>query len=296
VSAVLHRAPTAPLLRGAITLAAAVAGVALGLALAGDPPEPAAPAPPRVGLASGPARLPLPPGWTALGRRSSLPGFEEATAVRGDYGPVAVDIRAPEDASLLPAAAADGAPPAAVRMIAGRPVWHYELPGTDQGTRVMALVLPTTRGVVTVACAAGDGEMYAAAAECEEAMASLRLEGAVAVDAGPATAAAIVLRDTIPALNRSRRADRRRLADARSPAARSAAALRLAESYAAAAARLRPVAAGAGKRVAATLAQLARDHRALAAASRRRDARAARAAGAAIVRDEQRLARALAAL
>jgi hypothetical protein len=48
--------------------------------------------------------------------------------------------------------------------------------------------------------------------------------------------------------------------------------------------------------VAATLTALAREHRALAAASRRRDAPAARAAGAAIERDERRLRRALAGL
>jgi hypothetical protein len=297
VSAVLHRSPTAPLLLSAVTVAAAAAGVGLGAALAGDAPEPAPPLSPRMGLASGPARLPLPPGWTALGRRASLPGFEAATAVRAPHGPVAVDIRPPQDASLLPAAVAAGRPaPPTVRMIGGRAVWRYELPGPDPATSVAALVLPTTGGVVTIACAAGVVELSAAAAECERAMASLRLEGAVALDAGPATAAAIALRDVIPALNRRRSAERRRLAAARSPAARSAAAARLADRHAAAAARLRPLAAGAGKRIAATLAGLAREYRALAVASRRRDPRAARAAGAAIGRHEQRLARALAGL
>jgi hypothetical protein len=297
VTAVLHRVPNAQLLRGAVTLAAAAAGVGIGSALAGDPPEPAAPPLPRIALASGPATLPLPAGWTALDRRSSLPGFEEATAVRGNVGQVALDIGAPEDASLLPAAvAADGAPRAVVRLTGGLTVWRYDLPGPDPGTNVAALVLPTTRGVVTIACAAAEPRFRAAAAECEHAMASLKLDGAVALDPRPATAAAIVLRDMMPALNRRRRAERSRLAAAQSPAARSAAALRLAERHAAAAARLRPLAAGAGSRVAATLAILARDHRALAAASRRRDPRAAQAAGAAIERDEQRLARGLAGL
>jgi hypothetical protein len=288
------------LLRGAVTVAAAAAGVGLGATLAGGgggPPEPASPAVPRTGLASGPATLPLPPGWTALGHHASLPGFEEATAVRGNHGPVALDIRAPEHGSLLPAAVAgDGPPRADLRLIEGHAVWRYDLAGPDPGTSVAALVLPTTRGVVTVACAARDAEMDAAAADCEQAMGSLRLNGAAALDVRPSTAAAIALRDTMPALNRRRRVERSRLAAARTPAARSAAALRLAESHAAAAARLRPLAAGAGRRVVTVLATLARDHRALAAASRRRDARAAQAAGAAIRRDEQRLERALAVL
>ena len=78
--------------------------MALGGVLASDEPEPRAAAPePRIGLASGVARLPLPAGWKPLGRRSSLPGLEEATAVRGAHSEVALDIRAPEDPSLLPA-------------------------------------------------------------------------------------------------------------------------------------------------------------------------------------------------
>jgi hypothetical protein len=297
LSAVLHRTPTVQLLRGAVTLAAAAAGVGLGTALAGDAREPTIPAPARMALASGPAALPLPAGWTALGHRSSLPGFEEATAVRSDFGQVAVDIRAPEDASLLPAAvAADGAPQPSVQLIGGRAVWRYDLPGPEPATGVAALVLPTTEGVVTIACAAGAELIPAATAGCERAMASLRLDGAAPLDAAPAAAAAVALRDMLPVLNRRRRADRSRLAAARSPAARSAAALRLAESHAAAAERLRPLAAGDGRRVAGTLTALARDYHTLAAASRRRDAPAARAAGAAIERDERRLRRALAAL
>jgi hypothetical protein len=297
VSAVVHWTPTAQLARVAVTLTAAAAGVGVGSTLAGGAPEPAFPTPARMGLSSGPATLPLPAGWTALGSRSSLPGFEEATAVRGEYGQVAVDIRAPEDASLLPAAAAaDGAPQPSVQLIGGRAVWRYDLPGPEPGTGVAALVLPTTEGVVTIACAAGAELIPAATPGCERAMASLRLDGAAPVDAGPAAAAAVALRDTLPVLNRRRRADRSRLAASRSPAARSAAALRLAESHAAAAERLRPLAAGAGRRVAAALTGVARDYRALAAASRRRDAPAARVAGAAIERDERRLARALAGL
>jgi hypothetical protein len=294
---VLHRAPPSPLLRTAVTLAAAVAGVGLGVALTGEPSEPSAPVPARVALASGPATLPLPAGWTALGRRSRLPGFEDATAVRGDVGEVALDIRAPETAFLLPAAVvADGAPPASVRRIGGRTVWRYDLPGPGAGTRVAAFALPTTDGVVTIACAAEAEASTAAARGCDRAMAAVQLDGAAPVDAGSATAAAIALRDVLPALNRRRGTERRRLATARTPAARSAAALRLAGHYAAAAERVRPLAAGRATRVAATFGALARDHRALAAASRRRDAPAARSAGAAIARHEQGLARALAGL
>ena len=119
----------------AATALAAATGVVLGLAVAPDPPPPAAaPAPaPRIGLASGVARLPLPADWRPLGRISTFPGFERATAVRAAGAEAALDLRMPDDASLLPAsvvAAAGGRLPAPqVRGPDGRTAWRYDLPG-----------------------------------------------------------------------------------------------------------------------------------------------------------------------
>ena len=142
----------------AATVLAALAGVGAAAVLARDEPQvaaPSAPAPaPRIGLASGPARLPLPPGWTPLHRRSTLPGLETATAVRTGYGEAALDIRMPEDASLLPGgvtpALFEGPEP---RRLGDRSVWRYGLGEPRPGTAAVALVLPSTAGVVTIACA-----------------------------------------------------------------------------------------------------------------------------------------------
>jgi hypothetical protein len=285
----------------AATLLAAAAGAALGGVLAPSGSEPpASDAAPRVGLASGVARLALPDGWQPLGRHSSLPGLEEATAVRGVHSEVALDIRAPESASLLPAgveAAAPGRlPEPRPRRLRARTVWRYDLPGARPGERVVALALPTTGGVVTIACASIAAEIAGAASECERAAQAVQLDGASALVPAPETAAAIVLPPTAARLDRRRSLERRRLAKSRSPGRRSAAARGLARGYADAAARLRALAAGDAVRLTASLGALGRRYGALATASRRRDAGATRRAGAAIEREERRLGSLLAAV
>jgi hypothetical protein len=286
------------------TLVAALGGAALGLVLAPDAPDTTDPPParpqPRIGLRSGPATLPLPTGWRPLRRLSALPGFEEATAVRGLHSELALDIRTPEHASLLPAgvvaAAPDGLPEPQEQRVGGRTAWRYELAGPEPGTRVVALALPTTGGVLTFACEAAAGAIARAEGECGQAARSVRLDGASAVAPAPETAARIVLPGTFAKLNRLRRGERRALAATRSPRRRSAAARRLARGYAAAEARLRPLAAGDALRVTAKLDALARAHRVLAAASLRRKRRVAARAGAVIGRQEARLAALLARL
>ena len=279
----------------AATIVAVAAGVTLGTALAPSPaPDPRRDdASPRVGLASGVARLPLPAGWVPLGRRSSLPGLDQATAVRGVHAEVALDIRPPEDPSLLPAAvvrAADGAVSEPhLLQLAGREVWGYELPARAPGKRLVALTLPTTGGVVTIACQALAEASRSAVAECAGAMEALDVDGAQALPPAPETAAGIVLPKAIEGLNRQRRKWRRALAARRSPAGRDEAARRLANAYADAAARLRPLASGDARRLTAALAGLARSYRTLAAASLRRDAPAARRTGMAIEAGDRRL-------
>ena len=300
VAAVLRR-PGTPRPLAAATLLATACGAALGIMLApgGGTPPPADPQP-RIGLASGVARLPLPPGWRPLDRRSTLPGLEEATAVRGLRSELALDIRRPEDASLLPARAEavtpGGLPQPTARRVGARTAWRYELPGERPGTRLVALALPTTGGVVTFACQSPSAAIGPAEAECAQAVRLVRLDGAAALPPAPETAARIVLPGAIARLNARRHTERRRLAATRSPAVRTAAAQRLAGAYAAAAEHLRPVAAGAAVRLTSILGELARAHGALASASRRRDAPAARSAGAAIEREEELLAQALVAV
>lgn len=287
-------APPAPaLVVVAVTVAAALAGVATGLLLTGgDDAPPAAPAPakPRIGLASGAARLPLPADWTPLRRRSTLPGLEAATAVKTPTGEAALDLRAAEDASLLPAgvepALFAGAEP---RRLGGRAVWRYALDRPRPGTGAVALVLPTTAGVVTIACSAPDTQLDRATTACEAAMGGLRLDGARAVRPGPATAATLALGPVLERLNTVRRLQRRRLAASRSPAVRANASRRIAGAYVAAAERLRPLAGGRALRLVARLGAVGRSHRALGAAERARKRRAAARAGIAIGTGEARV-------
>ena len=275
------------------SVVAAAAGVALGSAVVGDAPPSqaaAAPAPERVGLANGPARLPLPAGWRPLGRHSSLPGLEAATEVQGPRSTVALDLRAPEHPSLLPAAVAaslgDAAPAARPERVAGYRTWRYALPGD---TPAAALVVPTSQGIVTVACAPGDGGLEAALDDCREALAALQLDGAAALPPAPETAARIVLPGVVAALNKDRRAGRRRLAAVRGPAGRHAAAIGLARGYARVADRLRPLAGGAASALVVNLDALDRTHRALARAAAHRAGLAGARANRAIARRERRL-------
>jgi hypothetical protein len=284
------------------TLLAAAAGAAFGTALAPDGPDPRRDdGPPRVGLMSGVARLPLPAGWEPLRRRSSLPGLDGATAVRGVHSAVALDIRAPEDSSLLPAdvvaASAGDLPAPRLRQLkGGRRAWRYEIPGSRPSTRLVALALPTSGGVVTIACQADAASIGRAGEECEGAMGGLRLDRAAELTPAPETAVRIVLPATVARLNRQRRSGRRALAATRSPHGRSEAARRLARAYVTFADRLRPLAAGEARRLMVAGAELAHAHRALAIASRRRDARSAERAGKAIETGERRLAPLLAAV
>jgi hypothetical protein len=285
------------------TVLAATAGAALGIALAPGAREPAAlpaTAEPRIGLQSGVARLPLPAGWQPLRRLSTLPGLDGATAVRAEHTEVALDIRAPESPSLLPAgvvaAAATGLEGPRPRSVGDRTVWRYELPPGKPATRLVALSLPTTGGVVTIACQAPGATAGRADADCEKAIGAVRLDGASALEPARETAARIALPATFAQLNRRRRDARRSLAATSSPRRRAAAARRLARGYAGAAAQLRPLAGGGAVRLTATLGALAREHRALAAASLRRKARRAARSGAAIERNERRLAALLATL
>lgn len=283
------------------TLLAAVVGAGIGTALARDPePRRADSGPPQVGLASGVARLPLPAGWEPLNRHSSLPGLPDATAVKGAYSMVALDIRSPEDPSLLPeavrAASAGRLPAPRLQRLDSRRTWNYEIPDALTHTSVVAMALPTTAGVVTIACQADAGSTIGAREDCRGAMSSLRLDGASELAPGPEAAARIVLPDIVASLNRQRRSGRRALGATRSPKRRGEAARQLAGAYRSAAERLRPLAAGDAHRLTDALDELARDHLELAAASRRRDAAAAQRAGAAIEHGERRLQPLLAAV
>jgi hypothetical protein len=282
--------------------AGAAAGVAFGLLLTADEsrsPAPAAERPAPVAQ-TGAARLRLPETWRTARRAPAIPGFEDATALRARSSIVALDFRAPEHRSLLPAATVDalGAelPVPTLQRFDGRQAFGYQLPASLGERRITALALPTDRGVLTAACQGREGAFLAPTSDCDEALLALELVDARALAAVAESAAAIALAGIVARLDERRRTAREALAAARTPRTRAAAARSVATAYAAAAARLEPLAAGAAVPLRADLDALARDYRALAAASRRREPRAALRAGRSIERRERGLPARLAAV
>jgi hypothetical protein len=274
------------------TIAAAVAGACAAYGLV--PGDTTAPVVPRAGGAT----LPLRDGWEPV-RRSAIPGLQSAPSARGQGMHVAIDVRLPDDSSLLPAQMLHALHAAAPRpeptRSGGRVAWSYDLPGRGR-TRITALALPTDRGVVTLACMGPRELVELVANDCGDALATVELAGAAPLRPAPETAVRLVAGPVIARLDEARSAGRRTLARTRSPTGRAAAARRIAAAYSAAARRLDPLAHEATPALPRALGALAREHRSLAAASARRDALSARRSGAAIARDEQQLAGLLAAV
>jgi hypothetical protein len=280
-------------LLAAATAGAAAAGVALGVLLTAGESRSPAPERPAPVATSGAARLPLPESWSTARRAPAIPGLEDATGLRARSSNVALDFRAPEHPSLLPAATVralgTGLPAPTLQRFGKRQAFGYDLPASTGERRIAALALPTDRGVVTVACQGREAAFLAPKGDCDDALQVLELVDATALAAVPESAAAIALAGTVARLDERRGTARKALAAARWPRGCAAAARRAAAAYSQAAARLQPLAAGAALPLAADLQTLAADYRTLAAASRRRDARGARRAGRSIERLERGL-------
>lgn len=300
-----RRPGVVPLAIGALTLVAALVGAAAGMLFplpTADPGRAATPPKPAIVAVPG-ARLLPPNGWERLAKVPAIPGLDRpgsAVALRAPGSDVVLASAPPSHSSLLPAAwVAELTPPGVPRprlIKAGtRQAWSYELPGQRFGTQIAALVLPTNRAVLTLACVAPSGAAYPAT-DCETALGALELQDAATLPSRPETAAQLVMPSVVKALNERRAPARAGLATTSSPRGRQAAANAIATSYAAAGRRAAPVAAGKAAGLPAAFAALEADYRALGrAAALRRPITQARA-GAAIARDEKQLAARLAAL
>lgn len=140
-----------------LALAAAIAGLLVGGALAGgytSGPRVAATAQP---IAHDGLRVQVPRGWTR-GDAASIPGFGDPLQLRnGDEGLRASAEQLPAtSATLLPAAflaTLEGAPerPTLVRVAGGDPVLRYRVPGRN-GSMTLVYAAPNTKGIATVAC------------------------------------------------------------------------------------------------------------------------------------------------
>jgi hypothetical protein len=251
------------------TLAAAIAlAVPAGIGAAaivtpGVPPaEPAS----RVVHAGG-AVLAVPSGWE---RAAPVLGLQpDRTAVLAPSPGLAaravVTLGPADDRSLLPAdlrAAVDGPLPQPRRStLGGHPAVVYR--GLTAGDLLLdATVLPSTGGMLAVACAApADSGYYRS--ECASSVASASVPGATALAPSPAIPLASHLPAAIARLDRATVAGRADLGRARTPSAQADAAARLADRQRDAAGALRAAFGGPSRRVAAALERSASGYEAL---------------------------------
>jgi hypothetical protein len=188
---------------------------------------------------AGNARLAVPAEWRpATLRSTAVAGLDRLSAVAFEpYGGTAdrvlAVLAAADHPSLVPEALrrlleAPPQHPVAGRL-AGWPAWHYPWTLTRVGNRAVDItVMPTTRGVLAVACVSSVTVAYAGCA--------LDVEAVSVADAAPlvpstAVALGLELPAALRTLDRARVDGRRALEHARSPAAQAATARRLAHAY-----------------------------------------------------------------
>lgn len=290
-----------------VVVAAIAAGFALSKTVAGglrdDAPESESEAPRTERDADGSAalgrlRVQADQGWTRVGLAPEVPGFQRHATIGFSPYPglsiVAVAGLAPaEDGTLLPEALRADAPKPAPGRIGGVPAWFYR--GLTAGKwRLDAAVLPTTRGVVTVACAVqGNGG--------DIPVGCLNGVRAVSVDDAETLppSRAIAFQQRLPAATReldtTRVADRTAIRRAKTPAGQSRAAERLKDAYTKAANQLEPLAPDApgGERLVAALRTAAGAYRDLQRAADNKSRRAWTRSRARVRRAEAAVARAL---
>lgn len=281
----------------AVVAVAVIAGIAAGRSVT---PRETVPAAPRV-VQTGPARLALPAEWRpTLLNKARVRGLDPRSAVAlepypGSLAWVVATFAPADDESLIPGALRDllGGPPSSpvATQLRGWPAWHYLPQLTRGGSRTVEVtVLPTTRGVLAVACLSPVGVLEV---DCASAVAAVSVADAAPLVPSRSLALALRMPAVLRPLDRARVAWRTRLARAGTPAAQAAIARRLARAYSSAAASL------SGQPGAALRAQLRRAARAYGALGAAASARAIgrfKAARADVNTAERGLAAALARL
>jgi hypothetical protein len=261
---------------------------------------------------AGYVELSFPTGWQRLASAPTIPGltFSQSLAlapIKGVASGATAQLLAGEvDASgpsLLPAAftaALNGAPPRPEPVRVGT-LEAYRYSGLSvRGLtgRLVLYVVPTTSGVVTVACL---GSTATVPVQCAQIAATLKLNGATAFALGPSPRYAAALGRTFGALHSALAAGTADLRAASSAAAQAAAAQRIAAAYRSAASALTQLSVSPAVRsidasIAGSLATLGRDYAALAAAAGAGDEGAYERAQRRIGSDGPHAASALAAL
>jgi hypothetical protein len=231
---------------------AALAGWGLGRTLR-SPPTDAAAASRRVTI--GHARLQVPSTWTPIKVTSAhIPGVDAGStrAFRIDDGlrqRVFLTFAAPSDRRLIPSSLRRalrppfGAP--VPRLLAGHRAWWYPDIATARRHVAMSLtVLPTSAGVLAVACTSG---AVADAGNCDQDIAQIALSQARVLRPRPETAFRLAVSSVLTRLHEGRAALVRELAAARDAHAQARALLAIGNAYVIAARRLDPFASGPGR-------------------------------------------------
>jgi hypothetical protein len=227
----------------AVLAAAVVAGLAGWLVGAGGDTPDATP-PPRPALArGGGVEVVAPPSWKPITRASEpAPApFRRPVMVGRADDRLLAELLPAQSATLLPEALA-GAEARRVRAvdIGGARGLRYDDVGPSG---VTILVLPTTRGVATVACDTSAGR---AARACVAAARAIRVPGARPLALGRDTAFRMALASVMRDSRAAREAGRRRLAAADGVGPRAQAARAIARDLRRPAARLTGLAASGG--------------------------------------------------
>jgi hypothetical protein len=288
-----------------VVVAAIVGGFLLSKTVAsglrGDDPatEPAVPrADEGAAVTIGRLRLESDPGWTRLDRTPAVPGFASDRSVGFSPYPglntVAVATLEPAtDATLLPEELRGDAPRPAAGRIAGLPAWFYR--GLTAGRwRLDAAVLPTTQGIVTVACAV-PGKVGDLPVGCLDGVRRVAVADATTLPPDKSVAFRTQLPGAVIELDTARVQDRTAIRRAKTPTGQAKAAARLRRAHLKAADRLAPAAADAqgGAALVRALRESASAYGALERAAKRRDRRAWTRARAQARRAESELTRAL---
>jgi hypothetical protein len=287
------RRPSTPALLIGAPVLAALLGALLALAVGpgGDSSAPGRPARPAgQALAVGDLRVTLPEGWTRSRAKARVPGFPHdgrtLHARLGDAGlgaDVAIALLPAQRPSLLPPALDDpDMPPRAVEAGAIRGSYYFLSSSVSRDV----IVVPTTEGVVTIACT------EAPPGDCEQALAGLRLARGAFLAPDPGAAFLSRLPAATRTLDAQRLRQRGRIARSKNAEDGARAAARLAAAYATAERALRQLAPSPRGPAAATIDLLERlraGYGRLGAAVKAGDRAAFKKTATAIDADEARL-------
>jgi hypothetical protein len=235
-----------------LAIAAIIGGFLIGGSGGGGSDEPEAPEG-QSSATSGAVTLSYPNTWQRVNAGAggpegspALPGFEFTNPIAaGPAGPagngrMVAGIVDASGASLLPAGFVDalGADPDRTDTVKLGDYQAYRYKNLDPGgfePQLTLYVVPTDKGVVTIACEADAAQAATFLPECEKAASTLTLDGAEPYELGPGKEYVTTLNSTIDEVQGARDSGVKALKSAKTPAQQEKAAAGIADAYDAAA-------------------------------------------------------------